>query len=244
VIGNATLAPVAFLFGDSNTEHFLPLFDVFARHLHCAIATQSVGGFSPVSNPDWYAAMATWGAMFDVIILSVRWSMYSCGSLAWIENQLIPRLTVQQTLVLVGEIPAMSSFHHGCQNVGVTKPACFPHVPQSSIPTCNEQLKAFAARFPRVRYFDVNAVLCPRGLCSPWIAFRPQSTASMLGHNFYNDPHHLYFFGAAYAALTVLENWGVPPALKVLRESRPVVLPATGRRRTLAQLRRENYSFV
>jgi peptidoglycan/LPS O-acetylase OafA/YrhL len=227
VIGKAgPPATSVLLMGDSNAAHYAGALGVFAEQGGFRFRNFEVGNCPPVlGNIDRFvipsrrvactASQAVWKTALDqasVLILGGTWPDYQERS-----PNFLPTLLAQarqyaaqgKTVVLLGKVPHIDDYDRLCRQKALRFPfrQCdsLPNPVQRDAAQVNETLRRFAESTPRVRYFDVTAVICPGGTCS---AYGPRH------ESLYSDKYHLSMAGSRFAGRSVYQEQGMPAAFR------------------------------
>lgn len=109
--------------------------------------------------------------------------------------------------MILGKAPAVRGFDRKCREKALRIPLldCGQMlVPVAAdVSAVNEKLRAFAALWPNVAYFDATAYLCPHGQCT---------TLDSAGEPRYFDYGHLSAQGSISLGEQIVRVEGVPPA--------------------------------
>lgn len=220
-----TNSPVAFAFGDSHTLQILK----FLESLNVSIAVRSAPGNHPVySSTKFFEIMTRWSNNFDFVIITLHWSWEPvdgptvCASVKWVRDVFIPQMPLNQTLLLVGNIPYFQDFRG------------YPFIHRSQLMQCNKVLKQLVSK--SVRYWDYSEVFCPLDFCSPWMQYRPQNSPTGVKISWYGDSFHLNQFGQRYLPFVVSLPFNIT--------GRVVSLPKNVTVRSYQQIVADKFSLV
>jgi peptidoglycan/LPS O-acetylase OafA/YrhL len=223
------------LMGDSNAAHFVGVVGAFAQQSGFRFLNLEAGSCPPLLTDisafvsvkrlaACRASQQVWRkALLDakVVIMGGTWNEYQSASAAF-----LPALFVQvqqleasgKTVILMGKIPVINSFDRLCREKALRYPNrhCIagPNAMSEEIAATNAQLEHFAAASRTVRYFDINAYLCPQGMCSAY---------SKQGDLLYFDKGHLSTAGSWEVGKAIYADGGLPPAFQDLGKQLPAL---------------------
>lgn len=229
--GDSSVEPDVVLWGDSNAAHYVGMLGTFAEEAGFRFRNIELGTCPPVfSDPKRFVdakrehdCAASLPVVRDVIdrattvVISASWTYYAGLSPTFVEafHSTVRELTAaHKHVILIGKAPVLPSFDRRCRQKALTFP--LKRCPAIRLPMlefvaqANDALKHFAEATPNVEYFDVNAFLCPNGLCS---------SHDREGQLQYYDPSHLSLAGSWKLGAFIVRTAGVPPLLSRLGES-------------------------
>lgn len=224
VMGREThQAPRVLLMGDSNAAHYIGIIGTFAEHDGFHFRNLQVGSCPPVFGDvthfadarrwnDCLASQKVWRAALDqadIVILGGSWTAYQAKS-----AQFLPTLLEQvrgytamgKEVVLLGKVPLITHYDRLCREKALRYPFKDCEAPSNAIPDdvveVNSALKQFAEQQPNVRYFNVDDLICPEGVCSAYDRNRK---------NLYFNRDHLSMEGSWELGRQIFQAKGVPP---------------------------------
>jgi hypothetical protein len=231
-MGNGSAAAKnVLLMGDSNAAHFVGVVGTFATQSGFRFINLEAGSCPPLlSDVSAYvpgkrlaacaASQQVWRqALIDakVVIMGGTWNEYQNTSAAFLPalfDQVRQLEGAGKTVILIGKIAVIDSFDRLCPEKALRYPnkLCLAGSNSLSeeIVETNAQLKQFATASRTVRYFDVNAYLCPQGICSAY---------GKKGNSLYFDKNHLSMDGSWQVGRAIYADGGLPPAFRDLANS-------------------------
>jgi hypothetical protein len=217
--------PIAFAFGDSHTLQIVK----FLEAQNVSIAIRSAPGNHPVySSTKFFEIMTKWSNSFDFVIIALHWSWQPivdpsiCDSVKWVKNVFIPQMPINQTLLLVGNLPYFQDIQD------------YPFIHRSLLMQCNILLKQLVSK--NVKYWDYSEAFCPLDFCSPWMQYRPQNSPTGVKFSWYRDQFHLSQFGSNYLPAVVSLPFNIT--------GRVVKLPKNVTVRSYQQIVEDKFSLV
>lgn len=212
------------LMGDSNAAHYVGIISAFAergefrfRNLEVGSCPPVIGDVSPfvqarrlvactASHQVWSSAIAE----ADVLILGGAWSSYvqaSSSFLPMFQAQVRQYAAMGKTVLILGKVPPIPAYDGLCREKAIRYPLMQCKAPPNEMPEdiarINSQLRRFAESVPNVRYFDVEAIICPGGKCSAYGVNKA---------GLYFDQSHLSVQGSLEIGRRIHEATGMPHA--------------------------------
>jgi peptidoglycan/LPS O-acetylase OafA/YrhL len=219
--------PQAILWGDSNAAHYIGVVGAFAELSGFSFRNLAIGACPPLfSDPtpfiasrrmaDCLAATAPVRSTvrsFPVVIVSASYTAYLTESEQFLDafEATVRTLADEGRLVIViGKAPVIEDYDRRCREKALAYPLmdCRPFAaPQDyTVTAANGRLRDFAARMPRVEFFDVTDYLCTAGACSPFDGDRP----------LYYDPGHLSMPASWDLGKRIVRHEGVPAPFRMI----------------------------
>lgn len=224
------------LWGDSHAAHYIGVVGAFARREGFTFRNIAHSDCPPVFRlPKGAVSAARWDDCerslsrvvplvkhSRVVVMAASWAAYQARS-----EQFMPALreTVKrlvgggaERVVLLGQVPRFGGYDRRC----VAKATLYPFLTcgrdetpiSKAVPDTNSRIRAIAANFPEVSYFDIDRILCGRTTCSPF---------DSRGRPLYYDTHHLSMKGSWEIGEDIVRSEGVPQAFSNLAGSRSSV---------------------
>lgn len=144
---------------------------------------------------------------FDTIIIGGSWRNLSNANPAVLDalDRTIENLTRRgKEVIVLGVIPGMPGYDRYCEVKKLKFPAldCTNGVSRqvSDYDAVNLALANIVQRYPSAYYFDVYSVICPEGLCKPYLEGKP----------LYYDPGHFSMTGSTIVGRHLIEENLVP----------------------------------
>jgi peptidoglycan/LPS O-acetylase OafA/YrhL len=218
------------LMGDSNAAHYVGIVATFAEHGGFRFRNLEVGSCPPLFGDirqfvdsrriaDCTASQQVWRTAVseaDVIIFGGSWSEYQRNSdhfLPTFFKQVETYLAEGKQVILLGKIPVITQYDRLCREKALRYPfkecGAGPNRIPEDIARINNSLRQFAERQAHARYFSVDDLLCPDGICS---AYDPQR------RSLYFDKHHLSMNGSWEVGQRLYLSGGVPPAFRMVTD--------------------------
>lgn len=222
--GGVAPASRILLLGDSNAAHFVGMVSEFAQRAQFRFRNLTVGSCPPIfgdvstfvpsarqkactdSHKVWKTAVAE----ADILIIGGTWNEYqqtSAKFLPMLEAQIREFSTAGKTVIILGKIPVIVGFDRLCQEKAIRYPLMHCDGGMNQLPedvaNINAKLRRFASETPNVRYFDVEAIICPDAKCS---------VRGITDENLYFDKHHLSVAGSRHVGQAILSLSGMPAA--------------------------------
>jgi peptidoglycan/LPS O-acetylase OafA/YrhL len=226
-IGGGTMpASRVLLMGDSNAAHYVGIIGTFAEHSKFRFRNLEVGSCPPVFGDisefvdarriaDCTASQKVWRAALDaadVVILGGSWSEYHGHSprfLPTLFEQVRQYTAMGKQVVLLGKVPVITKYDRLCREKALRFPFKVCEADANPMPgdivQVNDALRRFADNQANVRYFNVDQLLCPGGMCSAYGLNR---------NSLYFDKHHLSMKGSWEVGQRMIQSSGVPPVFR------------------------------
>ncbi|HEV8331018.1 MAG TPA: acyltransferase family protein [Steroidobacteraceae bacterium] len=219
--------PQAILWGDSNAAHYIGVVGAFAELSDFSFRNLAIGACPPLfSDPTAFVASRRTAdclaaaapvrdtvRRFPVVIVSASYTAYLAESAEFLDafEATVRALANEGRLVIViGKAPVIEAYDRRCREKALTYPLmdCRPFTaPQDpDVTAANARLRDFAARMPRVEYFDVTDYLCSAGRCSPFEGDRP----------LYYDSGHLSMPASWDLGKRIVREDGVPAPFRLI----------------------------
>ena len=215
----------ALLIGDSNAAHYIGVLGAIAesggfafRNLSVSSCPPLFGGGHKYGKPTDRKGCSRYRdeirketRRYPYVFLGAQWTSHS--RVDGFERDLTATLEelgrFGATVVLLGQVPRFSSFNQNCELSRIADPSVRCGVRGGTIPDINSRLESVASRYPHVHYMDVSQVICPKGVCSPYLANEPS----------YYDPGHLSMAGSWDIGWELVARGALPTLFGEIREA-------------------------
>lgn len=225
--------PRILLLGDSNAGHLVGTFDVLGKDIGVSMRNIAISSCPPLLyNAERYATrdkeacansirvLMPYITNYDHLIISAAWTNYLSGKkddAFWKDLTLtLNKLSTSvKSITLVGKIPWVKGFKQGCalRQLSFYTMNCdldIPHKQNKKLIDINNRLRAIAANYENINYYDFNDLLCHLTGCI-W------TNENKLP--IYYDFSHLSYFGSEYLGNLALKQKLVPEFLLVMKDS-------------------------
>lgn len=215
---NGDSEPGILLWGDSNAAHYVGVLGSIAKeagfsfrniaHSSCPPFIEGADSFVDESRRAncirSVEIVKRYVNKYSVVVLGGQWSAYSSKNELFFEHleKTVDSLLLNgKQVVLLGRVPRFKNIDNECKAKELKKlfPVC-PSQGDGSTEGINSYLKSVALNRKGVFYMDIDAVVCPAGICDNF----------MDGVNLYYDTGHLSMIGSWKIGEHIVRN-GLTP---------------------------------
>ena len=216
--GNGTRA---LLWGDSHAAHYIGVVATLAERQGFQLRNASYSTCPPILSGEnvygggiyregctrFRALISASINQYDLVFMGAQWNAQfnDPGFEADLGRTLDRLVDAGKTVYLLGEAPAFESYDRKCEirnlRHAVVDCRALSSYPYPGMRALNRKLQDLAAARRNTHYLDVDRVICPNGICSPYLDERP----------IYYDRFHLSMEGSWLVGRKAFAGGASPP---------------------------------